>query len=81
VRRYPWFWRSAAGWTIRSGKLRTLASRGIGASGRKVIMAGIEPRSVFDIPPDEAEEARLDAQAEAEIDAGAGFHTQKCACG
>ena len=40
-------------------------------------MAGIEPRSVFDIPPDEAEEARLDAQAEAEIDAGLGVPHEK----
>ena len=31
-----------------------------------------EPQSVFDIPLDEAEEARLDALVEAEIDAGKG---------
>jgi hypothetical protein len=35
-------------------------------------MAGPEPKSIFDIPLDEAEEARLDAEADAEIDAGKG---------
>ena len=35
-------------------------------------MAESETKSVFDLPPDEAEEARLDAKAEAEIDAGKG---------
>ncbi len=39
---------------------------------REVLMADTEINSIFDIPPDEAEEARLDAQAEAEIDAGKG---------
>jgi len=36
-------------------------------------MADSERKSIFDIPPDEAEEARLDAVAEAEIDAGKGI--------
>jgi hypothetical protein len=31
-----------------------------------------ETKSIFDIEPDEALEARLDAEAEAEIDAGKG---------
>lgn len=35
-------------------------------------MAEPEPKSIFDIPLDEAEEARLDAEADAEIDAGKG---------
>jgi len=34
--------------------------------------AGSEPKSVFDMPLDEAEEARLDAIADAEIEAGKG---------
>jgi predicted transcriptional regulator len=33
-------------------------------------MADSEKKSIFDIPPDEAEEARLDAAADAEIEAG-----------
>jgi predicted transcriptional regulator len=33
-------------------------------------MADTEMKSIFDIAPDEAEEARLDAAAEAEIEAG-----------
>jgi hypothetical protein len=33
-------------------------------------MADTETKSIFDIEPDEAEEARLDAVAEAEIEAG-----------
>ena len=33
-------------------------------------MADIEPKSIFDIEPDEAEEARLDAKAMAAIEAG-----------
>jgi predicted transcriptional regulator len=36
-------------------------------------MADPEVKSIFDTPLDEAEEARLDAQAEAEIDAGKGI--------
>ena len=32
----------------------------------------MDTKSVFDTPPDEAEEARLDAVAEAEIEAGQG---------
>ena len=39
-------------------------------SRRKVLMADNEGKSIFDNPPDEAEEARLDAAAEAEIEAG-----------
>jgi predicted transcriptional regulator len=35
-------------------------------------MADTLPKSIFDAEPDEAEEARLDAVAEAEIDAGLG---------
>jgi predicted transcriptional regulator len=31
-----------------------------------------QTNSVFDLPPDDAEEARLDAVADAEIDAGRG---------
>jgi len=34
-------------------------------------------KSVFDIPMDEAEEARLDAMADAEIDAGKGVPHEK----
>jgi len=33
-------------------------------------MAEPEVKSIFDIPPDEAEEARLDAEAEADFAAG-----------
>jgi predicted transcriptional regulator len=33
-------------------------------------MAEPEPESIFDIDPDEAEEARLDAMADAEIESG-----------
>jgi len=33
-------------------------------------MAEPEAKSIFDIPPDEAEEARLDAEAEADFAAG-----------
>jgi predicted transcriptional regulator len=33
-------------------------------------MAEPEPKSIFDLEPDEAEEARLDAAADAEIEAG-----------
>ena len=33
-------------------------------------MAKSQPESVFDIPPDEAAEARLDAEAEADYAAG-----------
>ena len=33
-------------------------------------MADTEIKSIFDIEPDEAEEARLDAEADAAIDAG-----------
>ena len=33
-------------------------------------MAGAGVKSVFDIPPDAAEEARLDAEAEADVAAG-----------
>jgi predicted transcriptional regulator len=33
-------------------------------------MAAPEPNSIFDTEPDDAEEARLDALADAEIDAG-----------
>ena len=33
-------------------------------------MADTETKSIFDIAPDEAEEARLDAAAETEIEAG-----------
>jgi predicted transcriptional regulator len=33
-------------------------------------MTGRKPRSIFDIPPDEATEARLDAEAEADYAAG-----------
>ena len=40
-------------------------------------MADARMESVFDIPLDEAEEARLDAQAEAEIDAGQGVPHEK----
>jgi hypothetical protein len=40
-------------------------------------MADARMESVFDIPLDEAEEARLDAQAEAEIDAGQGVAHEK----
>ena len=32
----------------------------------------VNPSSIFDLPPDEAEEARLDAIGEAELDAGQG---------
>lgn len=35
-------------------------------------MDDIEPQSILDLPLDEAEEARLDAEADAEIDAGRG---------
>ncbi len=35
-------------------------------------MAEPEPKSILDLPLDEAEEARLDAAADAEIDAGLG---------
>ncbi len=35
-------------------------------------MAEAEPKSVFDMEPDEAHEAHLDAKAEAEIEAGKG---------
>ena len=37
-----------------------------------VTMDDIEPQSILDLPLDEAEEARLDAEADAEIDAGKG---------
>ena len=37
---------------------------------RKVPMADTEMKSIFDIELDEAEEARLDAAADAEIEAG-----------
>ena len=40
-------------------------------------MAEAQSKSVFDIPLDEAEEARLDAEAEAEIDAGRGVPHQQ----
>jgi predicted transcriptional regulator len=40
---------------------------------RKVHMADPDVKSIFDTPLDAAEEARLDAQAEAEIDAGKGI--------
>jgi len=36
-------------------------------------MADPDGKSIFDTPLDEVEEARLDAQAEAEIDAGKGI--------
>jgi predicted transcriptional regulator len=35
-------------------------------------MADAKLKSVFDMPPDDAEEARLDALADAEIEAGQG---------
>jgi predicted transcriptional regulator len=35
-------------------------------------MAEAESKSIFDIPLDEAEEARLDTEADAEIEAGKG---------
>ena len=35
-------------------------------------MSEAEIQSILDLPPDEAEEARLDAEAEAEIEAGKG---------
>jgi hypothetical protein len=35
-----------------------------------VLMADTDARSIFDIPPDEALEARLDAEAEADYAAG-----------
>jgi predicted transcriptional regulator len=35
-------------------------------------MANAQTKSVFNLPPDAAEEARLDARADAEIDAGQG---------
>jgi predicted transcriptional regulator len=35
-------------------------------------MAETEPRSILDLPLDAAEEARLDAEADAEIEAGKG---------
>jgi predicted transcriptional regulator len=35
-------------------------------------MAEVDKKSVFDTPPDEAEEARRDAKADAEIEAGKG---------
>ena len=35
-------------------------------------MAEPETQSIFDLPPDDAEEARLDALADAEIEAGQG---------
>jgi predicted transcriptional regulator len=34
------------------------------------VVAGPEARSIFDTKPDEAEEARLDAVADAEVEAG-----------
>lgn len=40
-------------------------------------MAEPEIQSIFDIPLDEAEEARLDAEAEAEIEAGKGVPHEK----
>jgi predicted transcriptional regulator len=40
-------------------------------------MSSTKSKSVFDIPPNEVEEARLDAIADAEIDAGLGVpHTK-----
>jgi hypothetical protein len=40
-------------------------------------MSNAKFESVFDMPPDEAEEARLDAVADAEIDGGLGVpHTK-----
>lgn len=35
-------------------------------------MSGTHTQSVFDTPPDDAQEGRLDDQAEAEIEAGQG---------
>jgi predicted transcriptional regulator len=40
-------------------------------------MAASESKSVFDTPLDDAAEARLDAIADAEIDAGAGVPHEK----
>jgi len=40
--------------------------------GRKVFMAEPDSASIFDVEPDAALEARRDAEAEAEIDAGLG---------
>jgi hypothetical protein len=36
------------------------------------LMARTQTKSILDLPPDDAAEARLDAQAEAEIEAGPG---------
>ena len=48
-----------------------------GPCSRKVFIAMSDPKSVFDIPLDETEEARLDAKADAEIDAGHGVPHDK----
>ena len=40
-------------------------------------MAGSRHTSIFDLPPDDAAEARLDAEAEADIEAGHGVPHEK----
>ena len=46
-------------------------------SYRKVCVGEPETTSIFDIEPDAALEARLDAEAEAEIDAGKGVSHER----
>ena len=40
-------------------------------------MDNTDPQSILDLPLDEAEEARLDAEADAEIDAGRGVSHER----
>jgi predicted transcriptional regulator len=57
--------------------MQTLADHAIRTSLRQVFMENPEAKSVFDTPLDSAEEARLDAIADAEIDAGKGVPHEK----